>query len=343
MNIAQKQIHKLIAKQMTPSLIFVAQQRGRIICEEILGKATYQETNTCPINRDTIYDIASVTKIIVATGFLMLVDQGLLSLDDKRSHFLPACSYGERVTIRHLLTHTSGISIRMSGLADLTSREQMVAQIMNATLVASPGQTVFYTNANTFLLGKIIEVITGKSLDAYLKQALLVPLKMQNTCFNPPERLRPFIPPTEITTQRGLIQGKVHDESAYALGGVVGHAGLFSTVTDLSHFCQFWLREGAVNGRQLLSPSLIQQAIQNQAPPTEREVGLGWEINSDWMGKFGPSSIGHTGFTGPSIMISPKHAFFAILLMNRTYPQRTIRKRHTYQAPIMNALFETLT
>ena len=339
MNKIQSQVQQIISDKIAPCVLFWVEQDGQLLYQETQGTTMYEDTSSQPIAQDAIFDIASITKIVVATAVLMLIDKGILSLTDTHKKFIPSSTYGQNVTVQHLLTHTSGISVQMSRLAKLESREQMWEAVLRAPLAQAPGVKVVSTNVNTFLLGRIIETVAQERLDHFLKRELFVPLDMQDTCFNPPETTWDRIPPTEIMDGRGLVRGQVHDESAFALGGIVGHAGLFSTAGDLRKFCRLWLEEGVFQGRRLLSQSLAQKAVQNHAPPHSMAIGLGWSLNRKWMGQFGSVGFGHTAFTGPSIMIAKPYGLSAIFLANRTYPHRRHVERHTYQGKIMDALF----
>lgn len=214
-----EKIKVMIDDRITPGLILLVTQGNNILVNEAMGTTRYDDSETQAVTRDTIYDIASITKIVTATGVMILVDQKKLSLDDRLDKFFPESDYGKKVAVRHLLTHTSGISVQMSKLTELPDRRAMRKAIMRAPLEGNPGEKVMFTNANAYLLGKIIETVSGKSLDRFLSSELFEPLGMKETVFNPPAHLKARIPPTEIVDDRGLVWGEVHDESAYALGG----------------------------------------------------------------------------------------------------------------------------
>ncbi|MDP3900652.1 MAG: serine hydrolase domain-containing protein [bacterium] len=346
MNISKEKIRKAIVNmihdKITPGVVFLVSIKDQIIFYEAFGTTNYQDKGTKLVTNDTIYDIASVTKIVTATAILMLLDKKSISIEDKLAKFFPACSYGDKITIRHLLTHTSGISVQMSKLAKLSTPQLIHQAILNAPISSQPGAQVMFTNANSYLLGKIIETASKEPFSNFLQKELLQPLNMYNTLFCPPKQLWSKIAPTEITLERGLIQGKVHDESAFALGGSVGHAGLFSTAADLNNFCRLWLHGGVFDSHRMFSESLAQVAVKNQVSDDQPETGFGWMLNRGWMGKFGALSFGHTAFTGPSIIITPDHKMSAVLMTNRTYPHRGNADRHVYQEKIMDALFEAM-
>lgn len=338
-NVAMEMIQDCI----TPGVVLLVSSHNKIIYSEAIGTTQYQDQGTQVVNRDTIYDIASITKAITATAVLMLLDRNAISLGDRLTRFFPTSAYGEKVTIRHLLTHTSGIAIQMSRLAVLKDQTSMHQAILEASLESVPGDKVMFTNANSYLLGKIIECVSRQSLDQFFYQELFIPLGMKNTTFNPTQYLRKKIAPTEIVEERGLIHGEVHDESAFAFGGIVGHAGLFSTAYDLNRFCQFWLQEGSYNGHCFFNKALAQEAVKSQVSTDALGTGFGWMLNRKWMGQLGSKSFGHTAFTGPSIMITPDYHLAVILFTNRTYPHRTNADRHIYQTKIIDMLSAELT
>lgn len=333
-----EKIKAMIDDRITPGLILLVTQGNKILVNEAMGTTMYEDPGTQAVALNAIYDIASITKIITATGAMISIDQNQLSLDDRLDKFFPESNYGEKIVVRNLLTHTSGISVQMSKLTELSDRRTMHKAIIEAPIEGNPGEKVMFTNANAYLLGKIIEIVSRTSLDRFLSNELFKPLDMEETVFNPAVDLKARIPPTEITEDRGLIWGEVHDESAYALGGIVGHAGLFSTVSDLNRFCQLWLNRGSYKRQRFFSESLAKKATQNQTPKDSISAGLGWMLNRNWMGQLSPISFGHTGFTGPTIMITPRYDLIVVLMTNRTYPRRGDADRHAYQARIINEL-----
>ena len=332
---------EMVQGHLTPGVVLLVNSGNEIIYCGAIGTTQYQDQGTQPVTLDTIYDIASITKAITATAVLMLLNRGAISLNDWLARFFPSSAYGEEVTIRHLLTHTSGIAIQMSKLATLKEPALMHQAILGASLESVPGNKVMFTNVNSYLLGQIIESVSGMSLDQFFREELFTPLGMDNTTFNPPTRLLSKIAPAEIVEGRGIIHGEVHDESAYALGGVAGHAGLFSTAGDLKCFCQLWLQEGAYNDRRFFSKSLAQEAVKSQVSAGEPGTGFGWMLNREWMGQLRPLSFGHTAFTGPSIMVTPRYNLAVVFLANRTYPHRGGVDRHD-QSRMMDALFAEL-
>ena len=333
----EKILNEMVAERVAPGGVLLVSRNGKTVLYESFGMTRYQDEGLRAVTKDTIYDIASITKIFTATAALILADQGEISLDDKLAEFFPRCAYGDKVAVRHLLTHTSGISSWMARLAE-QKPDEIHQAIIQASLKNKPGAKVEYANVNAYLLGKIIELVSKKVLNKFFLEKVCRPLGMKETFFNPPGAFFERIAPTEITENRGLIIGQVHDESAYALGGVAGHAGLFSTAEDLNRLCQTWLNES-----QILSERLKKSALLKQTFGDSVGFGLGWMIDCDWMGKMRKHIAGHTGFTGPMIAIASEYGLSVVLLMNSTYPQRTDRyKKWKYYEKIMQTLFENL-
>lgn len=234
-------IHAAIAKRIFPGAIVFVAQGGEIVHAEAYGTTMYDDPGTQPVTLDMRYDVASLTKMFTTTAALRLYERGMLQLDALASSYLPGLqAYG--VTIWHLLTHTSGLSLRLSLLRDLSPADiRDVIYLVNP--MHAPGFRVAYVNINTLLLGDIVAQIYGKTLDVAIKELVTDPIGIPETCFCPDPVLQSITAPTEYDAEwRGkLVQGTVHDESAHALGGVAGHAGLFSTAHDIGQFMQAWL------------------------------------------------------------------------------------------------------
>lgn len=290
------------------------------------GHHTYDATAPS-VTAHTIYDVASITKIITATAALSLMRRGALSLDARIQRFLPEnCAHD--VTLAHLLTHTSGIRIRLS--AHALSGADALWQAVYATHPSNhPGSLVEYANVNTLLLGAVIEHVTSMSLDRALTELVLAPAQMEMTCFNPPATWHDMIPPTEVDAIRGVVRGVVHDESCAALGGVAGHAGLFAPVADILRFGQAWLATLDGAGPWQIDRALAHQAVTCQTPTTQLGCGLGWMMRrQSFMGRYVNEAVGHTGFTGPVIGIVPSQRLVWSVLCNRTWPTRVMPPQH---------------
>jgi len=277
---------------------------------------------------ESIYDLASLTKVVgTATAAMILYDEGRLELDAPVSKYLPAFSGGQKdaVTIRHLLTHTSGLPAGRDLRRLASSPWEARNIVMMSQLTCKPGVCQIYSDIGADVLGFAVEAIAGQGLDAFLEERVFVPLGMNDTHFRPDPALRDRIAPTEVSSPRGYpIRGEVHDENAWALGGVAGHAGLFSTAADLSLFAQMMLNRGTYNGVRIVSDS----AVARFTTRTSGTRALGWDT-ADGEGTagihMGEKAYGHTGFTGTSLWIDPERDLFVVLLTNRVHAPRARR------------------
>jgi CubicO group peptidase (beta-lactamase class C family) len=339
-------IEGAIAARIFPGCVLLVAAPGQPSLHVACGSTMYDDAGSRPVAPGDIYDVASLTKVFTATAALVLHDRGQVALDREARHYLPALR-ARGVTVRHLLTHSSGLDLRLSALR-AGGREGIMAAVHAAEPLRPPGSLVAYTNINSLLLGEIVAVATGRPLDAALHELLLGPLGLSETGFNPPAALAPRIPPTEWDEawRGGLVHGGVHDESAAALGGVAGHAGLFSTAADLERLLRLWLQGGAWGGRQLLREATVAAALRDHTAglPTLSGVpvrsGLGWMLDrANFMGAAPAGSFGHTGFTGPAMVGVPARGLAFVLLSNRTYPRRTPPpyRHHAVTAALLNA------
>lgn len=329
-------ISNAIGQRIFPGAVVLVARSGEIVHQAAYGTTTY-ELAPQPVSLDTIYDIASLTKMFTATAVLRLIDAGHLALDMPVRALLPRFSPTD-ITVWHLLTHTSGIDIRLSTLREL-GRDGLLDVVYATSPQHKPGTVVAYTNVNSLLLGEIVAGLVNMPLDAALDELLIRPLSLGETCFNPDMALLPRIAPTEIDdTWRGnLVHGTVHDESAHALGGVAGHAGLFSTADDLFRFCHTWL-EARKNGNSMLSRAIAFQATTNQTLELKMACGLGWMMDRpNFMGAAPMGSFGHTGFTGPAMVVIPSHDMVVLVLSNRVHPRRGPALHHMVTAAVVEA------
>lgn len=342
-------IEQAIEARFFPGCVVLAAREGRSLLHAAYGTTMYDDPGTRPVAPDDIFDVASLTKVFTATAALMLHDAGLLALDAEARAYLPGLR-AHGVTVRHLLTHSSGLDLRLSALRE-GGRSGILAAVYAAEPVHAPGSFVAYTNVNSLLLGQIVAAAAGAPLDAALDELVLAPLGLAATGFRPPAGLRDRIPPTEWDEEwrGGLVWGTVHDESAHALGGVAGHAGLFSTATDLERLLRLWLQAGAWEGRQLLREATVAAALRDHTPglPTLTGApvrsGLGWMLDrANFMGAAPPGSFGHTGFTGPALVAVPAAGLALALLSNRTYPRRTPPpyRHHGVTAGVVGAVLD---
>jgi beta-glucosidase-like glycosyl hydrolase/CubicO group peptidase (beta-lactamase class C family) len=308
------------------------------------------------VTADTIYDVASLTKPFVTTTAIMrLVQGGELSLDAPVVRFLPEWaaaaksdpdpSWRARVTVKMLLLHDSGLPAHRDFFLQAKTPEAVLARIMAEPLVREPGKEIEYSDLGFILLGQIVERLTGDPLDENA-QDIFERLQMKNSLFKPPKNLRSRIAPTEedTTYRKRLIQGEVHDENAYALGGVAGHAGLFSTAGDIAEFAQMMLNGGIYAQHRILRRSTINQFTAREAIGNSARA-LGWDVPvqpSSSGQYFSAKSYGHTGFTGTSLWIDPERNLFVILLTNRVNPTRENEKIRQVRPALHDAIFESL-
>jgi CubicO group peptidase (beta-lactamase class C family) len=311
-----------------PGASVVIGRKGYAVYQRGFGKLGWTTSSPRVTADRSIYDLASLTKVVgTTTAAMVLYDQGRLDLNAPVSTYLPAFSGGwkDSVTVRQLLTHRSGLPSGRDLWRIARTPDEARAAVLSTNLECKPGQCYIYSDLGADVLGFVIEAVSGESLDVFLHDKVFEPLGMNDTFFRPSDSLTYRIAPTEIAPPRGYpLQGQVHDENAYALGGVAGHAGLFSTAADLSIFAQMMLNGGSYNGVRILSDTTV-------ALFTHRAAGtraLGWDTadGDGGSGKFLDSrAYGHTGYTGTSIWIDPERQMFVLLLTNRVHAARARR------------------
>lgn len=342
-------ISHAIAERIFPGCVVLATRDGSPLLHASFGTTMYDDAGSRVVDPRDLFDLASLTKAVTATAALRLADAGELCLEAEAAHYLPGLG-ARGVTIRHLLTHSSGLDVRLSVLRE-GGPDGIRAAVYAAQPLHPPGTRVAYSNINTLLLGEIVAMVAGVALDVAIGELVLAPLGMSETRFCPPSELRARIPPTEWdeSWRGGLVHGTVHDESAHALGGVAGHAGLFGSAADMERLLRLWLQGGAWAGRQLLREATVVEALRDHtaglASATGWPVrsGLGWMLDREnFMGAAPPGSFGHTGFTGPAIVGVPARGLALVVLSNRTYPRRTPLpyRHHSITAAILEALLE---
>lgn len=337
-------IARAIDRRIFPGAVVLVACDAEILHAAAYGTMTYDPPGNNPVTPATIYDIASLTKMFTATAALRLYDKGHIDLAAQVQVYLPRFR-AHNVTVWHLLTHTSGLDLRLSTLRHV-GREGLLAAIYHTLPARPPGSSVAYTNINSFLLGEIVAAVHGQPLDRAIDELVCRPLRLQHTGFCPDPALIAQIAPTEFDGEwRGcLVHGVVHDESAYALGGVTGHAGLFSTAGDLWTFCRAWLPAGSgYHPTLLLNPKTLTMATINQTPGLAQACGLGWMIDRpNFMGSAPCGSYGHTGFTGPALVIVPHERLIIVVLSNRVHPQRSAPHHHAVTAAIVTAALDSI-
>ena len=316
-----------------------------------------REGEAYEVDEDSMYDVASLTKPVVTTTLAMLlVQQGTLNLDLPVERYLPEFALASksdphpdwraRVTVRMLLLHDSGLPAHRDFYKEAKGHDAILARVVAEPLVCPPGTQIQYSDLGFILLGEIIERLTGEPLGALAKQAIFSTLGMSRSLFNPPRRVRADIAPTEQDTvyRKRLIWGEVHDENAWAMGGVAGHAGLFSTAPDLAAFAQMILNGGIYGHDRLLSRALVEQ-FTTRVVIGDSARTLGWDLPSEPSSSgryFSAKSFGHTGFTGTSLWIDPERHLFVILLTNRVHPSRANEQIRQVRPALHDAVFEAL-
>ncbi|HYG64970.1 MAG TPA: serine hydrolase domain-containing protein [Thermoanaerobaculia bacterium] len=292
------------------------------------GRLSY-EADAPPVTSETLYDLASLTKVVATTTMAMiLVDEGRLDLDQPVQELLPGFQGPgkEAVTVRHLLTHSSGLQGIVPLYKEVQGREAFRERVLALDLIYPPGSRSVYSDPGILLLGEILEQAAGQPLAAFVRDRVFAPLGMRETRFRPPPELRSRIAPTEFDPWRGrLVHGEVHDENAFALGGVAPHAGLFGTAGDLARFARMLLNGGVLDGRCIVSRETVELFTRRAGIP-DSDRALGWDTKSAEGSSAGSlmsaRSFGHTGFTGTSVWIDPERRLFVILLTNRVHPTR---------------------
>ncbi|MBQ9319039.1 MAG: beta-lactamase family protein [Bacilli bacterium] len=341
MEFLNDKINDLVADNVIPGMTYA------IIKDETvnIGSSGYKSLLPLPtmVKDDTIYDIASLTKVLVIVPLIsQLIDNEIVNFNDKVTKYLPRFKYSD-ITIYQLLTHTSGLPADLSS-KEILSKEEILKQIYSLDKIYEPGSKVVYSDIGYILLGEVIEHIYHQSLDIVVKEELFIPLEMYDTSYNPLDKDR--CAPTEVTLDRGIIQGIVHDEKACSMNGIAGNAGVFSTVHDLSNFVSMVLNNGIYKGKRILSEEIIDLWFQPLIYEKERNryrslcfiVG-----NNDLVIEEGNNDvISFNGFTGPSISIDRDNHLGIILMTNRIHPTRDNRKISDERPKITNLIYENL-
>jgi beta-glucosidase-like glycosyl hydrolase/CubicO group peptidase (beta-lactamase class C family) len=324
-------VRAAIADSAFPAAQVAVVHRSALVYNKAFGTFTYEPASR-DIDLTTMFDLASLSKVIgTTTAVMKLYDEGRIGLDDPVSRYLPAFAEGEKaaITVRHLLTHRAGFPPFRQFWKFCATPAAMIDSAFATPLVSPPGDSTIYSDIGFITLGKVVEAVSGTTLDAFLQKEFFGPLDLRGTMYNPPSSLVDRIAPTEVDTswRKRLVRGEVHDENADFLGGVSGHAGLFSTSKDLAVLMTMIMQRGAYGGRRYLGEATIDLFTRNPAPGTRL---LGWDVKSPSGSSagslFGPSSFGHTGFTGTSIWVDPDRELCVILLTNRVHPTRANTK-----------------
>ncbi len=333
----------------TPGAVLLVARDGVIVYQKAFGRFTYSPHSE-KVTVNTIYDLASVTKIAATTISIMrLYDEGKIGLDDPIAKYLPrfAENGNAKVTIKNLLMHDGGFPPDRPFYRMCSTPKEVFDSLYATRLIYKAGiDTMVYSDLDFITLGRLVEKVTGMPLNQYVKKTFYKPLGMKSTTYNPPKRWLNRIAPTEYDSTLGTyIHGYVHDRNARALGGVSGHAGLFSTAHDLAVLMQMILNGGTYNGRRFFSKRTVELFTKRQV----NNYCLGFDNALSPYGKsalggaFGPNAFGHTGFTGTSVYVYPEKKIIAVLLTNRVCPTRKNLKILPLRRAVHKAIVEALT
>ena len=347
-------IEKAIGDRAFPGATLAVGYRGKLSVHSF-GKQKY-EAKSPTVTADTMYDIASLTKVVVTTTLVEKLVEGdfpsPLNLDAPIERYLPEWPKGpqpewrRKVTVRHLMTHTSGLPPFKEYWRTSTSKLETLSRIFAEPLEYEPGTKVVYSDLGIILMAEIIQRLTGKPLDVLANENVFGPLGMKHSMYNPPKTMWPEIAPTEFDSQlrHRMLQGEVHDENAFAIGGVSGHAGVFSTAPDLAAFCQMLLNGGVYAHQRILKRATIAEFTAPQ-PLAQNTRTLGWVVPTEGGSSghyFSSHSYGHTGFTGTTIWIDPDWQLFVVLLTNRVHPTRENHKIAEVRPAVHHAVMKAL-
>jgi CubicO group peptidase (beta-lactamase class C family) len=303
-------------------------RKGKIVTEYAVGWAVKTEQQQRAMDYSTVFDLASLTKVMATLpAILLLLERGIIRLKDPVSLYIPefAANGKGEVTIRQLLTHTSGLAAHRVMYTQGWSQSEILKYIWDQPLDYSSDSQMVYSDLGFITLGAIVEKAAGMALNQFVKNEIYQPLSMNDTLFTPPDEWKERIASTEFDPSLGRCkQGEVHDDNCYALGGVSGHAGLFASAKDVAIYGQMWLNGGNYGDCRLFSPITTETATMGSTLSIEgANRGLGWVLKNDqWDASgdlFSPFTYGHTGFTGTSITCDPKNELLVVLLTNRVH------------------------
>ena len=323
LNVLDPIVENAIKSNEIPGAVLLVSHDGQMVYRKAFGYRSLEPRRE-PMTVDTIFDVASLTKVVATTTAVMqLIEKGALRANDPVAKYIPEFAQNgkEDVTIRELLTHDSGLPKELDLSRPWEGRDTAFRMAFAEELTDPAGSRFVYSDVNFVVLGALVERVSGKRLDEYCEKNIFQPLDMTHTRFLPPAAWLPRIAPTQYDEHDKMLHGTVHDPTARRMGGVAGHAGLFSTADDLAKFAQFLLAGGKV-----LSPLMIEKMTTPEQPPTADVLhGFGWDIDSSFSSNRGEllpvGSFGHTGFTGTSLWIDPTTRTYIILLTNAVHPR----------------------
>jgi CubicO group peptidase (beta-lactamase class C family) len=330
-------LQKFIAKRVIPGAVYWIEREGETIHGSLGWRAVIPKKEA--IGADTIFDLASLTKVVATTtSVMLLVEQGRVRPEAPVSGYIPEFTGEgrEKITVKHLLTHVSGMKPDLPKEPAWSGYETGVRKVCETAPDHAPEEQFRYSDLNFILLGEIVHRVSGEMLDAFAKKHVFAPLKMGDTAFHPDGKLRTRIAPTERDENGEMLRGVAHDPTARRMGGVAGHAGLFGTAADLARFCRMVMGGGELDGVRLLKPATVRLMTSVQTPATMLEKrGLGWDIDTRFSRPRGAlfpiGSFGHTGFTGTCVWMDPFSKAFYVFLSSRLHAtDRTTDSRQCY-------------
>ena len=346
-------INKAIKDSIFPGAQLFVSKGENVLINKNFGNHTYDK-NSKIVSDKSIYDVASLTKVLSTTPVVMkLIQKKMLSLDYPLSDFYDEFKSGNKknITIRHLLTHTSGLPayIEYYKRNDIESKDDIINDIIKLDLSYEPDSKMVYSDLGMILLADIVSKVTSSSLNKLSYNYYYKPLGMNNTFFNPKKTIKYNVVPTEYDSyfRNRLLQGEVHDETAFLLGGVSGHAGLFSNSNDIAKLAKLFLNKGVFNGRRYLKKNIVKSFTTQGNYPVKSDRILGWDTPST-NGKssagdfFSNQSYGHLGFTGTSLWIDPDNEIIIVLLTNRVHPTRDKKGIYKVRRDLHNSIMNNI-
>ena len=318
-------INDAIEEGLTPGAVAWVESRGRR-----LHFASYGARSVVPeregMTTDTVFDCASLTKVMAtAPAIMLLVEEGKVRLNDRIQTYLPEFRDRSRITVLQLLTHYSGLRPTLLQEDAWSGYDTAVGFAQQESPIAEPGSKFIYSDINYILLSEIVRQASGMSIDRFAAERIFGPLGMKDTLYLPPRDLLERIAPTERLEDGSVLRGVVHDPTTRKMGGVSGHAGVFSTASDVARFARMMVNGGELDGVRILSPLSVLRMRTPQGPAGKDARGIGWDIDTAYSSPrgdlFGTASYGHTGFTGPSLWIDPASHSFVVLMTNRVHPE----------------------
>lgn len=318
-------LQKEIDKHVTPGAVIRIKHKGKVILEEAIGTNSLEDDCVTMTNRH-IFDMASLTKVMVTLPvMLQILESGDIHLNDKVATILPGFAKNgkESITLRQLLTHSSGLIAHKTYFEQKLTTPEVLADILDERLPYVSDTKVVYSDLGYILLMAVIEKVTGEPLEEYSKHHLFHPLDMMDTGYLPKYERTQYAPTEFLEHLKDHKYGIVHDDNTEFMGGISGHAGLFSTMEDVSNFTDMLENDGVYEGKQILNPEWLRKSRENFTPFSDESRGLGWQLKGQGISPTGdlmsPTTYGHTGYTGTSFYIDPTRELTVTLLTNRVY------------------------